>query len=265
MKKLFTILAVFFAFVANSQTPYLTPYTVVGGGQNAGSKVKGGLFVDSTSVQPRYRDTLSANRSRTRLYPGSRITVGNVEYYRSQDTSRWILGGTLPCPETGLISGSATWTGDTLAFDVTNTQYIINCNYYGTLATTIILANADPTNPRIDLIIVDTNEVVSIIQGTPSANPIKPTPNALSQLELTFVYVPAGSVTPPQVATIIYNENIEWATASNISGINFAYPTNPYDGTVSTLVPLMTAPFDFLSYQNGSVLNINNYQYLKLY
>ncbi|MEN6461432.1 MAG: tail fiber domain-containing protein, partial [Syntrophomonas sp.] len=42
-------------------------------------------------------------------------------------------------------------------------------------------------------------------------------------------------------------------------------PTNPYDGTVSTLVPLMTAPFDFLSYQNGSVLNINNYQYLKLY
>lgn len=266
MKVLLTIFISLICFVATAQTPYPTPPQTQGAPTTA-TKDKGARFVDSTFVQPRYSDTIKANRSKTSLYPGSRISVGNDEYYRSEDTTRWILVATTNsnCGGTRLINGSITWSSVAYIFNATELDYGIICGIYHSDTATLTVSPSDPTYPRIDVFYADTSGQVGIIQGIPSPTPVKPSVDALSQIEVSFVYVPAGSVTPPQVATIIYNENIEWATASNISGINFAYPTNPYDGLVSTLVPLMTAPFDFLSYQNGSVLNINNYQYLKLY
>ena len=231
-------------------------------GQVSGQKgISGGVFLDTTKAN-------NTQFVKSKSFNIIHTTSDNNTWYRSSDTLRWNLFATTSsnCGGTRLINGSITWSGTAYIFNATELDYGIICGIYHSDTATLTVSPSDPTYDRIDIFFADTSGQVGIITGTPSPTPQKPAVDVLSQIEVSFVYVPAGSVTPPQVATIIYNETCcSWAPASNISGIDFAYPTNPYDGVVSTLVPLMTAPFDFLSYQNGSVLNINNYQYLKLY
>ena len=266
MKALLTILfsLCFLLVVSQTPVPYKTPYTKIGALNSAVSDT-GGLFVRETFTPPSYPDTITANGTRARLYPGSEITVGNTKYFRSSDATRWITFGTAACPGTQLISGSITWSGSGLVFDATNLAYYIICGYYTSSATTLTLTTADPTFDRIDKLYADITGNVGVITGVPSSNPQEPQVNPLTQISLGFVYVGAGSTTPTgQTATTIYNENVEWTGASNVAGINFAYATNPYEGTVSTLVPNAVSN-QFVSWQNGSLLNISDYEYLKFY
>ena len=185
-------------------------------------------------------------------------------WYRSPDTLSWVLLATTSsnCGGTRLIDGSITWSGTAYNFNATVLHYGIICRLFTSDTATLTVAPADPTYPRIDVFYADTSGQVGIIQGTPSATPIKPSVNQISQIEISFVYVPAGSVTPDQRAIIVYNENIEWASASNIPSINFNYATNPYTGSKSTLIP--NAPNgSFVSWQNGSLITIDSVQYLK--
>ena len=268
MKYLLSILLVIISLGLQAQT-YPTPPTQQG---SKGTLIanQGGLRIDSTMIPPVYTDTTSANTSRTHNYAGAVIRVGNDYYFRSSDVSRWILfssGGSSNCPPNGIISppGSVTWSGSGLVFDALAIDYNINCNHYHSPPTTLTLSAADPTNPRIDLIIVDTNNICSVLAGTASANPVAPTVNPLSQLQVTLIYIPAGATTPGgQTATTIYNENIEWTGSSNVSGVNFAYPTNPYSGSVSTYLPSVVDG-QYVQWQNGSTLDLTDYPYTKFY
>ncbi|MEN6463312.1 MAG: hypothetical protein ABFC94_18330, partial [Syntrophomonas sp.] len=270
MKKILLVISLLILCVASYSQNSGFPQNPTTGAVNINQTNIGSITARKGISGGTYRDTIQANSIqyvKSKSFNIIHTTSDNNTWYRSSDTLRWNLFATTSsnCGGTRLINGSITWSGTSYIFNASELDYGIICGIYHSDTATLTVSPSDPTYDRIDIFFADTSGQVGIITGTPSPTPQKPAVDVLSQIEVSFVYVPAGSVTPPQVATIIYNENIEWATASNISGINFAYPTNPYDGTVSTLVPLMTAPFDFLSYQNGSVLNINNYQYLKLY
>lgn len=157
-----------------------------------------------------------------------------------------------------LISGGASFLSG-LTFAVTDLVYIINGHLYNSLATNVTISAGDATYDRIDIIAVNTAGVVSVIPGIPAMNPIKPDIDESTQVEVTFITVPAGAVTLPIPITVVYNENLgpasEWTTATNFpSNINVNSTTGtPYMGSKSielTNVPtaktiVFTAPANF--------------------
>ena len=267
MKKLlYSGLFLMFGFALQAQTPYPTPYQTIGGtSPKTAGKVKGGILIDSTLVIPHYDDTLSATNGVTSLY-NSLIQVGDQNVYYKRVGNKWVsIEGEQGCPQ-GIIYGSATWSSFDLIYNVTNCQYAINCIIYSSAATNITLSPADPSYPRIDVIYVDTNSVAGVLTGTPSSAPIKPTIDPLSQLELTYVYVPAGGTTPlPDSATIVYDENVEWGGSSDISGANFAYTINPYTGIYSTYLPSPSFSGGEVNYTDTITHQLGDYQYLKFW
>lgn len=268
MKIFIAILFSLICYIGHGQTPlpYKTPYQQLGS-KNVAVSDTGGLFVRETLTIPNYLDTNAANLSRARLYKGSYITVGNLTYQRSADITHWILigGSSAACPGTQLISGSISWSGTGYIYQATNLVYDIICLQYSSAATTLTVQPADVTNPRIDKIFANTSGIVSIRMGVAAPAPQEPAINPLTEIDLGIIYVAPGSTTPSGTTqTVIYNENIEWVGTSNVPSINFTYATNPYIGTVSTLVP--NAPEnDTIAWQYGSVVRFDSAQYLKFW
>jgi len=233
--------------------------TNLGGGTfNRG--VRGGVFVDTSAAN----DVLYMKGTKFMLIS---TTSDNNYWYRSADTMRWELIATTTsnCAGTQLISGSITWSGSGLVYDATDLDYYILCSRYFANSTTLTLAVADPTYGRIDKFYADNTQNIGVITGTPSANPQEPSVNPLTQIDLGFVYIPAGSTVPAGTTqTVIYNENVEWTGTSDVPSINFAYATNPYIGSLSTYIP--SAPNDsYISWQYGTTKRFIDVQYLKLW
>ena len=156
----------------------------------------------------------------------------------------------------GVISGcGVAWSGTGLAFVVSAGTYSIVGVTYSINQTTVTLATADPTNPRIDAIIVDNTGTASSITGTPSTNPSLPTVDASSQLALSFVYVAAGSTTPGVTTVLVYDENLgapaEWNSSSNGTTWNLASTNNPFSGTHDTEATSLSSGA-YVQYQQGS-------------
>jgi len=267
MKKIIvSFLVSLVCFFGYAQTPYPTPNPF--GSKGTMTQAQGGWKIDSTAIMPVYADTFAANRSKTSLYPGSLIRVSDDYYYRSADTSKWLLLAitTSNCAGTQLISGSITWSGSGLVYDATDLDYYILCSRYFANSTTLTLAVADPTNPRIDKFYADITGAIGVITGTPATNPQEPQVNPLNQIDLGFVYIPAGSTVPAGTTqTVIYNENVEWSGTSDVPSINFAYATNPYIGSLSTYIP--NAPnSSYVEWQsNGIDYLFSEAQYLKFW
>ena len=90
---------------------------------------------------------------------------------------------------------------------------------------TTTLATQDPTNPRVDIIVITSAGAVSNVTGTPAAltttsGPVPPTPSA-SQLEIARIYVPisgtalsASSITDRRTALGGYVPNRQTFAAS---------------------------------------------------
>jgi hypothetical protein len=93
----------------------------------------------------------------------------------------------------GIITGLVL-TISGLAASVTAGQWRIAGTVYHTTSTSsLTLGTADPTNNRIDLIYADNTNTVSVVTGTASPNPVKPTLPAHS-IEIGFALVtPSGS------------------------------------------------------------------------
>jgi hypothetical protein len=100
--------------------------------------------------------------------------------------------------------------------------------------TTITLATADATNPRIDLFAVDTLGHAIKITGVAASTPLTPQVDPNSQLALTTgITLNANDTvptTPAPTSTLIYDENVEWTTGGTAT-VNYNNTTNPYHGT----------------------------------
>jgi hypothetical protein len=141
-------------------------------------------------------------------------------------------------PANQLISGGVSWSGVGLTYDVTALSYRIQGVTYATTATNVTLATADATFDRIDLIIADDTQTVSVVTGIPGASPQAPIIDTTTQIQVTFILVPAGATVPNVNYELIYDENVgtgggtpEWNTATTVGGVNLADTADPFVGT----------------------------------
>lgn len=127
-----------------------------------------------------------------------------------------------------VVSGCGVEYVSGLSYSIGACSYSIASTKYSSALTTKTLATADPTNPRIDVIGVDVTGVVFVLTGTPSITPQQPTVDTATQLQLTFVYVPAAATAPLNVvATMLYDEGTEW-TPTSTANVNTVSTSNPY-------------------------------------
>ena len=159
-----------------------------------------------------------------------------------------------------LISGGIVqWTGTGFVFFVSQANYVIASVPYTALSTTKTLSAPDPTNNRIDVFAVNTSGQVIVIEGTPSASPVKPQIDPATELELTSIIVEAGTTIPTVTDESIYAENVEWTgTSSGTGTANFASTADPFDGTVSVELTNIQNGFKVV-FDNGADLDILTY------
>ena len=115
----------------------------------------------------------------------------------------------------------AVWSGVGLIFDVIYPNYYINGVLYNGATTTITLSPSDTSYDRLDIIAVDSTGVIKVT-GTPATNPLIPTIDLSTQIEITTVLINANATIPSNVIDKpVYKENIEFATYSNNGTVNF--------------------------------------------
>lgn len=175
------------------------------------------------------------------------------------------IPGTSPnYPTNALISGGGVAWVSGYTYTVSAAVYAINGQRYTSAQANVTLGAPDPTNDRIDIIIVDTSGTVSVIAGTPAPSPLAPAADPSTQLEITFVDVQAGSSAPPGVSTtIIYDENTEWTTSGSASW-NFTDTSHPYHGTKDISVT-SAASGDFGQFQNSTTVTLPDFNTLVFY
>lgn len=138
--------------------------------------------------------------------------------------------------ETGsriLSGGEVAWIS-AFTYTVSAAVYYINGALHSSLEQTISLAAADPTNGRIDVLALDDTGTLVKIAGTPSPTPSEPDIDPATQLQLTWVSVPAAATAPPTAtgAENVYLENAEWVSSIvGTAAFNAASTSEPRTGT----------------------------------
>jgi len=207
---------------------------------------RGGLMADSALIIPSYDDTTAASRgNRANQYRHSLIGVKNDLWMRDAEGGNgdWLRVGSGASLCQGITYGGVVTWDSLLIFDINAAAYCIVGNSYFSNDTTITLAAADPSLPRIDVFVLNTSGQVAVLQGTPDANPTIPQINPNTQLYLTAVLINAGETTPANISKdIVYNENLgnptEWATGSTMASgtVNYDNTNFPYIGSKAALV-----------------------------
>lgn len=129
--------------------------------------------------------------------------------------------------ETG---GAVAYLATAYNFRVSPATFVIQGTRGTSTLTDVSLSSADATFDRFDSIVVSTNGTVSVVLGTPAANPSTPDVDPLSQLVLSTILVRANTTTPDVTNISIYAENTEWT--SSVSGNIVANSTSgPFAGT----------------------------------
>jgi len=216
------------------------------GAPNTMVESRGGVKADTASVIPTYEDTAAASRgNRANQYRHSLIGVKNDLWMRDAEGGNgdWLRVGSGASLCQGITYGGVVTWDSLLIFDINAAAYCIVGNSYFSNDTTITLAAADPSLPRIDVFVLNTSGQVAVLQGTPDANPTIPQINPNTQLYLTAVLINAGETTPANISKdIVYNENLgnptEWATGSTMASgtVNYDNTNFPYIGSKAALV-----------------------------
>lgn len=120
-----------------------------------------------------------------------------------------------------LISGGANLLSG-LTFNLSALEYIIGSTIYTAPASTVTIESGGTTHDRIDVIFADISGNTGYIKGVESSNPSKPSLDVATQVEITFVTIPAGASTPDIDITKIYDEKLgtgggEWDYSANTS------------------------------------------------
>lgn len=170
-----------------------------------------------------------------------------------------------------LLNGYVSYVSG-LTFSVSPLEYLINGTIYDiSSATTVTLNSGDTLYDRIDVIYADISGNTGVLEGTPSENPEKPLVDGDTQVEVTFVLVPANSTTPDVNSFIIYNENSgppsEWTFGSGGSQptrISGNSTDDTYSGITSIKVSGVTGSYTtFFTLTGDTVLDTNQYATLQ--
>lgn len=129
-----------------------------------------------------------------------------------------------------------------LTFTISPTEYRIGKKFK--LDSHIVtLDAADPDYTRIDVVAVNYLGEYEVIKGIPAEYPLKPNINPKTQLELTFVEIPALATEPANmVEGQIYNEHIagEWTPSVVGTTANWESTTTPSKGSKCAAIGALT-------------------------
>ena len=166
-----------------------------------------------------------------------------------------------------IINGGVVLRSTTaLIYNVWATSFVINNVYYNiNVSDDVTLNTGDATFDRIDVLAIEVDNTskpftgtVVVIEGTPSANPVKPTVDLSNQVEVSFVNVAANQIIDPNAITdTIYDDNTgeptEWNNVLTPTGANLNDGTDPKVGTVAMSFPVYTST-DVLSFKKDSMI-----------
>jgi hypothetical protein len=143
-------------------------------------------------------------------------------------------GSGIPNQLSFLIQGGIVTGVSGYDFNVSAALYIIHGFQYASPETVVTLSDADPDNPRIDVIAVDNTGSVVVIEGVAAETPSEPNVDPATQLKLSIIQVPANA--PPVVTnTDLYLEGAggptEWDWTTSGSGLSLTSNSNPRTGT----------------------------------
>lgn len=241
------------------------------------------IFKEAAGYAPTAQSSIGINTTTDRLVwgdgaatvtaanQGTGTTAGNCAEY---DANGALTAAAGPCAATSptpgytpnsLISGGGVeWTG-LLNFTIGEAVYQIDGVTYSSVLTNVTLDPADGTNPRIDMLVLNSSGVATFVTGTPAASPSEPVVDPSTQLALAFVYVAALATTPTNVSAVdIYRENVEWTTATSGGTINTASLNFPYEG-VTSIEGTSVVAGNYVQFTNGSTVNLAAYSNLLLY
>jgi len=126
-----------------------------------------------------------------------------------------------------LISGSVSYLSG-LTFDITPLTYIIGGVSYSIGSSSQVTVLSSGTYDRIDTIYADISGNTGVIIGDESTNPLKPSVDPQTQVELSFVTIPASGSLTFSGTSNYYSRFTSGGTISNgfiwddgISGVNF--------------------------------------------
>lgn len=163
-----------------------------------------------------------------------------------------------------IFGGMVTWMGTGLTFNISPCLYYIGGELYTFLGGPVTLDAADATHPRIDVLYLDTEQSQGVITGTPGEDPVKPSIDPNTQVELSIILVGQGMTTPDLPLGLIYDEKAEgeW-TAGNSGGTLDAEATvKPERGTKHISYTSLTNG-NALTLAAESTQNLSTYETLR--
>lgn len=161
----------------------MPPYVKVQGTTRAPFRVNGQKVTNKGAI------TLDLGDPKTRLEYAHHVAIGRIIS----------VGSVAPAVAGTVVTKGGVVTPTTSAtvrgLDVTaGTTRVAAGTLNNFLATTVAFGAADPTNPRVDLVIVsDTTGAISVVAGTAGVIPAAPAAGA-GNTALAAVYIPATAV-----------------------------------------------------------------------
>ncbi len=172
----------------------------------------------------------------------------------------------------GLGGELAVSPGTGLSVDVASGVAMVQGVWYENTATkNLALSPADPSNPRIDLVVVRVDFVngsaqsgLAVLEGTPAASPVAPTPTqnagVLWEIPIAEVYIAAGATSvstitdrrifaDPGRADIIADITL----ATDVSSVNISVPDDEY----SAFIIYASAQGNYTSNRDGIQISLN--------
>jgi hypothetical protein len=249
MKNILALIAMLFSFAlsANSQA-LLVPANPdsIKVPINFNGTVRTSYVIDLVKYRAAIQAHDTANAIRA-LIGSTSVTGFAVGYGPTADTLKYTVGGVETIagifdrtPKVGLTGGIVSWISG-LTFNVTPAVYYINEIRYTSPGGTVTLDPTSTTDPRKDVIALNTAGQVIKITGTASPTPATPQ-TSNTEYYLTDIFLAPNATEPTNVVQLVaYDENTEWtATAVNVT-VNFNSTANTYRGTKAALVGNTTA------------------------
>tara|TARA_R110000868_G_C10961490_1_gene768556 strand:+ start:3199 stop:4998 length:1800 start_codon:yes stop_codon:yes gene_type:complete len=160
-----------------------------------------------------------------------------------------------------IINGGITYLGTGLNYNIWANRYIINGRYFDTAVRGDVTNNAgDASYDRFDVYFIEIdnqeppNISVGILEGTAALNPIIPTLDLSTQVQVSVALIKANATTDPNAITEeIFNDNTgeptEWTNITLPTGADLASLVDPKVGASSALFPAYAIP-STVSWQN---------------
>lgn len=146
----------------------------------------------------------SSDSKKTKTY-----TLGDITSYL---LDKYNLAGVNGVFQNTLLIGNYYKIVDYDYFVYADKWILDNVVYQEHIEATVTLSPADDTFDRFDVIVINLDKTIDVIEGTPDANPSKPSTDPAIHLEVGFILVKASTTEDASVVnTIIYDENLQQA------------------------------------------------------